>query len=215
MKKQMAGTTTYVDVPVCFLTKKGAFMAKVTKPVEKKKKTMNKTLKKIIGWIVQVILVLILSAVVAFSFLGTIVMQEGSMEPTIRANDHIRINRAAYLFDAPDRGDIIAFYKSDTKNGSVQIKRVIGLPGDTLQIKDGMIIINGETYLEDEQYSKINNSGLAEKEIKLKKEEYFVLGDNRNNSEDSRFVDMGNVKQANIIGKVWLISSPFSRFGFV
>ena len=190
-------------------------MAKVMKPVAKKKKTMNKTLKKIIGWFIQIILVLILAAAVAFGLFGTIVMQEGSMEPTIRANDNLRINRGAYMFNSPDRGDIIAFYKSDSRTGSIQVKRVIGLPGDTIQIKDGMIIINGETYLEDEQYPKITNSGLAEKEITLKKEEYFVLGDNRNNSEDSRFVDMGNISKENIIGRVWLISSPFNRFGFL
>ena len=129
-----------MDVPVCFKDK-GAFMAKAVKPAPvKKKKLMNKTVKKVIGWVIQIFLVLVLAAAVAGGFFGTVVMQEGSMEPTIRANDHIRINRAAYLFGAPDRGDVIAFYKSESKTGSIQIKRVIGVPGDTIQIKEGMII---------------------------------------------------------------------------
>ena len=137
------------------------------------------------------------------------------MEPTIHTNDHISINRASYLFGSPEREDIIAFYKSDSRTGSIQVKRIIGLPGDTVQIKDGLILINGETYMESGEFTKINNPGLASDPITLGKDEFFVLGDNRNNSEDSRFIDMGNIKEENIIGKAWVITSPWSRFGFL
>lgn len=181
----------------------------------KKKSRFGKKAKGFIGWIIQIVLVVILSAVVAYGFFGTVIMQESSMEPTIHTNDHIRIDRASYLFGSPEREDIIAFYKSDSRTGSIQVKRIIGLPGDTVQIKDGLILINGETYMESGEFTKINNPGLASDPITLGKDEYFVLGDNRNNSEDSRFIDMGNIKEENIIGKAWVITSPWSRFGFL
>lgn len=181
----------------------------------KKKSRMGKKTRYVMVWLIQILVVLFLAAAVAYGFFGTVVMQENSMEPTIHANDHLRINRAAYLTGTPEREDVIAFYKSDSNTGSIQVKRVIGLPGDRIQIKDGLILINGEIYIESEEYTKMNNAGLASSEIILKKGEYFVLGDNRNNSEDSRFIDMGNIKEENIIGRVWVITSPWSRFGFL
>ena len=101
------------------------------------------------------------------------------------------------------------------KKTSTHIKRIIGLPGETIQIKDGQILIDGETYQENGEFPGIENAGVAETKVALDSGEYFVLGDNRNNSEDSRYADMGNVKKRNIIGKVWFIASPWSRFGFV
>lgn len=77
------------------------------------------------------------------------------------------------------------------------------------------ILIDGETYQENGEFPGIENAGVAETKVALDSGEYFVLGDNRNNSEDSRYADMGNVKKRNIIGKVWFIASPWSRFGFV
>lgn len=190
-------------------------MAKAESTPIKKKTRMGKKTRYIFSWFLQTILALVLAAFVAYGFFGTVIMQENSMEPTIHANDHVRVNRIAYLTGTPEREDVIAFYKSDSRTGSIQIKRVIGLPGDKVQIKDGVILINGEIYEESEQYTKMNNAGLAADEITLKKGEYFVLGDNRNNSEDSRFIDMGNIKEENIIGKVWVLTSPWSRFTFL
>ena len=95
------------------------------------------------------------------------------------------------------------------------MKRVIGLPGEKIQITDGQIMINGVTYMEKKDMPSISYAGLAETEITLKDNEYFVLGDNRNNSADSRYADIGNVTKSNIVGKVWFRVSPYTKLGFL
>ena len=147
-------------------------------------------LKAAVIWAAEIAAVLILGIVLAVGYGKITVMQEGSMDPTLNAGDVLLVDRMAYRFSTPKRGE-------------------------TIQIKDGQILIDGETYQEDGEFPGIENAGVAETKVALDSGEYFVLGDNRNNSEDSRYADMGNVKKRNIIGKVWFIASPWSRFGFV
>lgn len=171
--------------------------------------------KSVLLWIVEIIAVLVLGVFLAVGFGKTTVMQEGSMDPTLNAGDTLLINRTAYRFSSLKRGDIIVFKLSDDQKASTHIKRIVGLPGETIQIKEGQILIDGEIYQEKQGFPVIQNAGMADRKITLKKDEYFVLGDNRNNSEDSRFVDMGNIKEKNIIGKLWFVISPKDRFGFI
>lgn len=172
-------------------------------------------LKAAVIWAAEIAAVLILGIVLAVGYGKITVMQEGSMDPTLNAGDVLLVDRMAYRFSTPKRGDIIVYKTGDDKKASTHIKRIIGLPGETIQIKDGQILIDGETYQENGEFPWIENAGVAETKVALDSGEYFVLGDNRNNSEDSRYADMGNVKKRNIIGKVWFIASPWSRFGFV
>lgn len=172
-------------------------------------------LKTVLIWILEIVIVVAFGVLLTIGFGKTTTIQEGSMDPTLAAGDTLLIDRTTYIFSAPQRGDIIAFKLSDDKKASTHIKRVIGLPGETIQIKDGQILIDGETYQEQKNFPSIQNAGLAEETITLGKGEYFVLGDNRNNSEDSRFVDVGNVKKNNIIGKLWFVISPKDAFGFL
>ena len=172
-------------------------------------------LKAAVIWAAEIAAVLILGIVLAVGYGKITVMQEGSMDPTLNAGDVLLVDRMAYRFSTPKRGDIIVYKTSDDKKASTHIKRIIGLPGETIQIKDGQILIDGETYQENGEFPGIENAGVAETKVALDSGEYFVLGDNRNNSEDSRYADMGNIKKRNIIGKVWFIASPWSRFGFV
>ena len=91
---------------------------------------------------------------------------------------------------------------------------MIGLPGETVQISNGAVLINGEVYNENKNFPEISNAGLASDGVSLESGEYFVLGDNRNNSEDSRYANIGNIKKDYIIGKAWFRVAPFSSFGF-
>lgn len=166
-------------------------------------------------WIFQIAVVLALAAVVSIFFFQSIVMQESSMEPTIETGERFFVNKLVYKFTSPNRGDIIAFTKDGSDDAPVHIKRVIGLPGETIEIRDGVVYINGEEYEEEGDLPKITNPGLAENGVTLENDEYFVLGDNRNNSEDSRFAEVQNVNEKYIEGKVWFCVYPADKIGFV
>lgn len=182
---------------------------------QKEKKSVREQIKGILLWIFE-ILVVILLAFVLVLFFGQIRTNNGqSMEMTLSDGDHLLIDTFSYRIGSPKRNDIIVFKPNGSDTSHTYIKRVIGLPGETVQIKDGMIYINGTVYLEKTDYPAINNPGLAADEIKLGTTEYFVLGDNRNNSEDSRFADVGLVDANYIEGRVWLRFMPFDNFGLV
>ena len=89
------------------------------------------------------------------------------------------------------------------------------MPGDTVQIKDGALYVNDERYKESTDVASMEDAGLASDPIELEKDEYFVLGDNRNNSEDSRFSDIGNINKKYIVGKIWFTVSPKNKIGFI
>lgn len=185
-----------------------------TEPV-KKRFFKDPKAKSLTAWILQILIVLGLAALFSFAFCSSVTIQDTSMDPTLQSGDHALVNKLVYGLGSISRGDLIAYRTSDTENSTVHVKRVIGLPGEKIQIKDGLILINGETYMEDKQFPSIENAGLAADTISLGTNEYFVLGDSRNNSEDSRFADVGNITRSKIIGKVWFITVPSSRIGFV
>lgn len=137
-----------------------------------------------------------------------------SMQPMLHDGDNLIVDKISYRFTDPKRYDIVVFpyqYLEET----FYIKRIIGLPGETVQIKDGYIYINGE--LLDEHYGAeiIHNPGIAAEPIVLGEDEYFMLGDNRNHSTDSREIDVGPVKRENLIGKAWMRIWPLDKFGVI
>ncbi len=138
-----------------------------------------------------------------------------SMYPTLHDRDNLIVDKISYRFREPERFDVIVFpYKLEKR--TYFIKRIIGLPGETVQIDDlGNIYIDGEILEEDYGYETIQYAGLAAEPITLGKDEYFVLGDNRNNSEDSRFEDVGIICKEEIIGRAWVRIFPFKDFGLV
>ena len=176
---------------------------------------MNKVLKEFLN--TAIYLLCVLGAVwIVITFVGQRTEVEGaSMENTLHNGDNLIVDRLSYRFRDPERFDIIVFplqYQANT----YYIKRIIGLPGETVQImEDGSIYINGEKM--EESYGREviqpETIGRAAEPIVLGEDEYFVMGDNRNNSSDSRTDIVGNIKREDIIGKAWLRIWPLSDFG--
>lgn len=125
-----------------------------------------------------------------------------SMEPVLYNGQEIFINRFLYKIVSPKAGDVVVFLPNGNSNTHYYVKRVVAVPGDTVQIKNGSLYINGLLY-KGVEYDKIEDAGIAENPITLENGEFFTLGDNINNSEDSRSGNIGAVKRENIIGKVW------------
>lgn len=167
-------------------------------------KKINKKLLGDIGYYVFWALAMIF---LAFAFVYLFGIRTGvigeSMEPTLYNGQEILIDRFSYYFVDPGKNDVIVFLPNGNENAHYYVKRVIGVPGDTIQIKNGEIYLNGIIYRDAANYDKIEDSGIAENEILLGEDEYFVLGDNRNNSEDSRSSNVGIVLKDYIIGKAW------------
>ncbi len=126
-----------------------------------------------------------------------------SMEPTLKDGDIMLVDKLSYRFSQPERFDVIVFSYRYQK-GRYYTKRVIGLPGETVQIKDGAVFIDGKRLMDDVSTEWIKKSGRAEEPVRLEEDEYFVLGDNRNYSSDSRDTDVGNIRRDEIIGRIWL-----------
>ena len=137
-----------------------------------------------------------------------------SMKPVLENGDVTLVNRIVYDATAPKRGDIIVFKPKGNENSHYYIKRIVGLPGETVEIIEGKVYIDGERLEEDYETTEITDVGIVDKEIELAGDEFFVLGDDRQNSEDSRMADIGNVKRSYIYGKVWFVVSPGNNFGF-
>ena len=166
----------------------------------------------IVKWIFEIAVTIVFAILVAISGFQSVTLQESAMEPTYSVGEKFFVNRAIYKFGSPKRGDVIVFKTSVSDDAALHIRRVIGLPGETVLIKDGQVYINGKVYDENGAYADITN---AESSITLESGEYFVLGDNRNNSEDSRFSDIGNISKKYIVGKLWFTVSPKSKIGFI
>lgn len=166
-------------------------------------------------WAVQIIVVLLLAALFSIYMCKSAVVQEGSMDPTLKAGDKVMINTAAYRFSSPQRGDIIAFRLNEDSDSSIHIKRIIGLPGETVQITDGMVYINGQPLDEHYGNAAIENPGIAAEPVTLGEDEYFVMGDNRNNSQDSRNSNVGVIHRDELLGRAWVRIWPLSDFGVI
>lgn len=168
--------------------------------------------------ILETVLYIALVVVTAWFILYFVVQRTevsgNSMLPNLHNGESIMIDKISYRFKDPERFDIIVFNYLYTKD-THYIKRIIGLPGETVQIIDGVIYIDGAPLEENYGLEAITNPGRAAEPITLGPDEYFVLGDNRNGSSDSRSEDVANVSRKQIVGRAWLRIWPLDVFGFI
>lgn len=169
--------------------------------------------KEILKWIVS-FAIAILVALFIITFVGQRVIVDGhSMEATLQDRDSLICDKLSYRFSEPERFDIVIIYPDDTKETN-WIKRIIGLPGEEVRIdEEGNIYINGEILEENYGKEVIEDPGIAIEPIQLGEDEYWVMGDNRNHSRDSRVI--GPVPRSNIVGKAFMRIYPFDKFGLI
>lgn len=162
-------------------------------------------LRRAIHWAADVVLVIAVSWFLVYGFCQQVRISGNSMQPLLDPGDVVLVNRLAYDLAAPSRFDVVVFEREDHQKN---VKRVVGLPGETVQIRGGVLYIDNQPLEGEEGLEQVSIAGLAELPIHLGEDEYFLLGDNRDSSEDSRFSNIGNVKREQIKGRVWLRILP-------
>lgn len=181
----------------------------------KKKKISAGLLREIFSYLFGMAVAVFIAAVLVYSAGISTRMIGVSMEPGLYNGQKLLINRLAYVLTTPKKGDVVVFRPNGNENSHYYVKRVVATAGDKVRIQDGRLYINGVQATEPER-DKMAEAGIAENEIQLAPDEYFVLGDNRNHSEDSRSANIGLVKSKDIVGKAWFhFSSKEDGIGFV
>lgn len=177
---------------------------------------MKKVMKELASTGLYLLIVLLITWFI-ITFVGVRTVVDGdSMLPTLTHGDNLIVDKLTYRFKDPQRFDIIVFPPFQYQEDTYYIKRIIGLPGETVQIdENGKIYINGEVLSESygREIIEPDKRWIAEEPVVLGEDEYFVMGDNRNNSSDSRNPIVGNIHRDDIIGRAWVRVWPFSEFG--
>ena len=182
---------------------------------EKKKRVSKDMVREILVTIYYCFAAVLLAFVLVFLVGMKISVIGVSMEPALYNGQEIFINRFIYKLFQPGRGDIIAFLPNGNQNSHYYLKRVVGLPGERIQIIGGYVYIDGELLDEGDTYDKISDPGIAENEVILGSDEYFVLGDNRNASSDSRDPSVGLIHRDKIVGRAWMRIWPLHKLGIL
>lgn len=167
--------------------------------------------------VIKILITLVEAAIVIFAAyaithygLETMTVSGEYMSPTLKDGDSILINKMSYKIHRIHRNDVVVVKENGSEHSYFTLNRVIGLPGETVFIQDGQVYIDGERLEEKLDFPLMENGGLALEEITLEQDEYFVLGDNRNECEDSRNANVGNVVKNDIVGKAWMRLNSFT-----
>lgn len=180
--------------------------------IEDKKSPIRQTIETVLYFVVLLTVVLLVERFV----MQPVEVDGSSMEATLSNENHLLLEKLTYIFSEPKRYDIVVFQPFEDIDDLYYIKRIIGLPGETIRIADNMIYINGEPLAENYgNENLINDPGIARDEIVIGEDEYFVMGDNRNHSKDSRDGSVGLVSKKSIIGRAWCRVWPLRDIGMI
>ncbi|MBQ8663417.1 MAG: signal peptidase I [Eubacterium sp.] len=178
----------------------------------RRRKVEVNTVKSSVMFAIQIVIVIVVAFVCVYFFGMKATVIGNSMSVTLEDGDKVLVNRFVYALKGPKANDIIVFFPNGNENTHYYVKRVVAVPGDTVQIKSGELYVNGELFFEDANQN-IEYAGLAEEIVTVGEDEYFVIGDNPNSSEDSRYANIGNIKKEYIEGKAWFRTGPGSPRG--
>lgn len=176
----------------------------------------ERKVRELFGWVLY-IAVLVCAVHLITTYVGQRTVVAGdSMLNTLHDKDNLIIDKISYQLREPERYEIIVFPYRHSED-TYYIKRIIGLPGETVQIKDGYVYINGEKLNESygREVIEADKYGIATEPVELGKDEYFVLGDNRNESADSREANVGILHRDDLIGRAWVRIWPLEDFGII
>lgn len=181
---------------------------------QRKKKISAAVLREIFNWIFGILAAGFIAVVVVYFFGMTTHVVGVSMEPSLYSGQEILADRFGYVLSSPKAGDVVIFLPNGNENAHYYVKRVVAVPGDSVLIEDGVLYVNGET--SPWVSEKILEAGIAENQLTMGKGEYFCMGDNVNNSEDSRSANIGQVRDVDIIGRAWLrLACKEAGIGFI
>lgn len=192
-------------------------MAKQTEGLSfyrRKKKINSKHIREVFSWILSILIVVFAACALVMLFGMTSNVVGISMEPGLKSEQRILVDRFKYVLGKPKAGDVILFLPNGNENAHYYTKRVVAVPGDTVIIENGRLYVNGELSKVVTQY--IYDAGIAENEIVLETGQYFVMGDAPSDSEDSRSSGLGPVDIEDIVGRVWYkLPCDDGKMGFV
>ena len=173
-----------------------------------------KSLKYIVILLAEIIAVIFLAYGVVQAFGIRFTVPGESMEPSLSSGDTVLMNRLFVKLMPPVTNDVVVFLPPNNLSAQPSIKRIVATPGDTVLIKNGRIYVDGEAFHDKADTESIVDPGLAATEITLEEDEYFVMGDNRNNSEDSRYETIGNIHRDDMMGTAWFLIGK-NRIGVI
>jgi len=181
---------------------------------KRKKKISSALLREIFSWIFGIAISAFIAVVLVYFFGMTTYVVGASMENSLYNGQKVFVDRFAYVLTSPKAGDIVVFWPNGNEKAHHYVKRVAAVPGDEVLIQNGILYVNGEKFEFSDE--RILDAGIAANTLTMEKGEYFCVGDNINNSEDSRSANIGAVKDTDIIGRVWFsAASGKGQMGFV
>ncbi len=172
--------------------------------LENRKDAGKRLAKMILITIIEVLLVVSAAYAITHYGMETFTVSGQYMSPTLENGDKLLVNKLSYRIHSVKRNDVVVVQQSGSEHNYYTVERVIGLPGEEVQIQEGKVFINGKELKEAYDFPVMENGGLALEPVILEKDEYFVLCDNRNNGEDSRNANVGNITKEDIVGKAWI-----------